>query len=143
MRPNDPLERWRDDAERREREFAQARREREREERRTVKATDCARLRAEFDAWRAKQKEDRRQEMEAVAEFVEECMDKLIDRYEEDSKRARNALMDAVEARFTALEMQLKTLEGRAKGFQFAREREDAGGIIGLPNPLPPRRLES
>jgi hypothetical protein len=42
-----------------------------------------------------------------------------------------------------ALEMALKTAEARAKGFQFAREREDAGGIIDLPNPLPPRRLDS
>ena len=136
LRPNDPLERWRDDAERRERDLARARRERE--ERRTAEANDCARLRVEFEAWRAKQAEDRRQEMTAVGEFIDECIEKLIDRFEEQSQRSRNALMDAVEARFTALEMQLKTVESRARGqFQFARER-DADDL--LPNPLSLRR---
>jgi hypothetical protein len=51
--------------------------------------------------------------------------------------------MDAVEARFTAIEVQLKTVESRAKTFQFAREKEDAGAIVDLPNPLRPRRLDS
>jgi hypothetical protein len=54
-----------------------------------------------------------------------------------------NAILDTVEARFTALEMQLKTVESRAKPFQFAREREEPGTIVDLPNPLKPRRLDS
>ena len=50
-----------------------------------------------------------------------------------------------VEARFTALEMQLKAVESRAaKGtFRFSREKDDAGEIVDLPNPLQPRRLDS
>jgi hypothetical protein len=59
-------------------------------------------LRADFEAWRAKQTEDRRQEMAAFSEFIDECIDKLIDRFEEHSKCSRNALLDAVEARSSA-----------------------------------------
>jgi hypothetical protein len=34
--------------------------------------------------------------------------------------------------------------ESRAKGqFQFAREKEEPGTIVDLPNPLRPRRLDS
>jgi hypothetical protein len=39
--------------------------------------------------------------------------------------------------------MQLKTVELRAKPFQFAREKEEPGTIVDLPNPLKPRRLDS
>jgi hypothetical protein len=57
--------------------------------------------------------------------------------------RVTNAILDAVEARFTALETQLKTVELRAKPFQFAREKEEPGAIVDLPNPIKPRRLDS
>ena len=65
--------------------------------------------------------------------------------YRTQSRKTRvtNAILDTVEARFVALEMQLKAAESRAKSqFQFACERQDAGGIVELPNPLKPRRLE-
>jgi len=72
-------------------------------------------------------------------------MDKIIDRFEEQSTGTRNAIMDAVETRITALEMALKTAESRAaKGaFRFSHEKDDAGEIVDLPNPLRPRRLDS
>jgi hypothetical protein len=41
------------------------------------------------------------------------------------------------------LETQLKTVELRAKPFQFVRENEEPGTIVDLPNPLRPRRLDS
>ena len=65
--------------------------------------------------------------------------------YRTQSRKTRvtNAILDAVEARFTALEMQIKTVELRAKPFQFAREKEELGTIVDLPNPLKPRRLDS
>jgi hypothetical protein len=49
-----------------------------------------------------------------------------------------------VEARFTALEMQLKAVESRAaKGtFRFSREKEDAGEVVDLPNPLRRQLME-
>jgi hypothetical protein len=74
-----------------------------------------------------------------------EELDKLVDRFEQHSKRMRSAILDAVETRFTALEIQLKTIESRAKGgaFQFACEKEEPGTIVDLPNPLRPRRLDS
>jgi hypothetical protein len=133
------LEKWRDAVERQEREFAEARRKDEREQRRAVKATDVTQLRAELEARWAKQAEDRRQELTTIAEVMFEELDKLVDRFEEHSERTRTELMDAVEARFTALEMQLRTLESRAKGqFQFSREKNDTDDL--LPNPLLPRR---
>ena len=106
LRPNDPLEKWRDAVERQEQEFAEARRKDERERRRAVAATDATRLRAELEARWAKQTQDRQQELTAIAEFLGEELDKLVDRFEADATRMRNAILDTVEARFTALEVQ-------------------------------------
>jgi len=80
--------------------------------------------------------------MTAIAEFVDETVDKLVDKFEAHSTRIRNAILDACESRFVALEMALKTAQSGAKGFQFAREK-DAGEIVDLPNPLRPPRLDS
>ena len=39
---------------------------------------------------------------------------------------------------------QREAVESRAKGaFQFAREKDEPGTIVDLPNPLRPRRLDS
>ena len=141
LRPNDPLERWRDDAERREREVARAREHREREECRAAKAAESAQLRAEFATWRAKQAERERIVLEVIGEEIAKFADQLIERSEQHTTRMRNAMMDAIETRFTALEVQIKAVESRAKGtFQFARERE-TGEIEDIPNPLPLRRV--
>jgi uncharacterized protein YicC (UPF0701 family) len=114
------------------------------EARRAVVASNATQLRAEFEARWAKQAQDRQQEITAIAECMFEELDKLIDRFEAHSARLRNAVLDAVETRLTAMEMQIKAAESRVKGaFQFAREKEESGTIVDLPNPLKPRRLDS
>jgi hypothetical protein len=145
IRSHDPLEKFRAAAERQEEEFAEARRAREREERRAIEASEIAQLRAEFQAELARLAERRGVELEAVGEAIAKYTDEVIDRFEAHSNRMRSSILDAVEARFTALEMALKAAEARvAKGsFQFAREREGAGEVVDLPNPLRPRRLDS
>jgi hypothetical protein len=53
LRPNDPLERWRDFHEKQEREFAEARRERKQEEQRRadeIAANEAAQLRYALEA---------------------------------------------------------------------------------------------
>jgi hypothetical protein len=147
MRDNrDPgaMDRWRRQAAEAEERRERGRREIEREERQAVRVAGIAQLRADIDALRAQLVTDRQAAMEAVAEFIGESLDKIIDRFEEQSARTRNAIMDAIEARFVSLEMSVKAAESRAAkgGFQFARER-DPGEIVDLPNPLPPRRLDS
>jgi hypothetical protein len=101
-----------------------------------VQAGEVAQLRAELDAWKAIQ-------AEAVGEAIAKFTDEVIDRFEAHTARVRSSILDAVEARFTALEMALKSAEARAaKSFQFAREK-DVGEVVDLPNPLRPRRLDS
>jgi hypothetical protein len=36
-----------------------------------------------------------------MGEFIGDLLDNVIDRFDEHTKRARNALMDAIEARFS------------------------------------------
>jgi hypothetical protein len=140
LRPNDPLERWRDDAERREREVARERERCKRQEGRMAKASGSTQLRAEFATWRAKQAERERIVLEAIGEEIAKFSDELIERFERHIDRMRGAMLDAVETRFTALEAQIKAVESRAKGtFEFAREKK-AAEIEDMPNPLPSRR---
>ena len=47
------------------------------------------------------QAEHRQQELTAWGEFIGDLLDNVIDRFDEHTKRARNALMDAIEARFS------------------------------------------
>jgi hypothetical protein len=141
LRKNDPLERHRDAMERQEQEFAAARRERQRQERqeqrRSVEAAEREQLRSELHAELAKLAERREIDSQAVGEAIAATADELVLRFEEHAARMRSSILDAFDARCTALEAQLKAVEGRAAkaDFRFARER-DAGEVIDMPNPL-------
>jgi hypothetical protein len=90
--------------------------------------------RAEFESWRAKQAERERVILEAVGEAIAKIADEIVDRFEEHSQQMRTAVLDAVEARFAALEAQIKVVESHAKGtFQFNREK-GSSEIEDLPN---------
>jgi hypothetical protein len=99
-------------------------------------------LRAEFEAYRAQQPARRQQELAAIGEFVADRTDEIVSRFEEDSRRLRAAIFDAVEKRFADLELKVRATE-RTKDFQFARERDRDDEPIDLPNILPARRLDS
>jgi hypothetical protein len=77
-----------------------ARQRHEREERRVAEASKSAQLRAEFEAWRAQQAERERIVLEAIGEEIAKTSNEIIDRFEEHTKRMRNAMMDAIETRF-------------------------------------------
>jgi hypothetical protein len=146
LRPNDPLERYREDAERREREFARARRQREREERRAAEAAaanEAVQLRAKLEgriaALEVAHKELRADLLEvarATREAVEQLADQRMDLSREQREEIRELKVEVAKLGSTLTELR----EQRAKDqFQFAREK-DAGEIEDLPNPLPLRR---
>jgi hypothetical protein len=137
----DRLKSFRADVEKQEREFARQRREERRaelvrEDREARKAAEgeVAQLRAEFEYWKEMQTDA---VGAAVAQFVDDAIEKLLARFEEHVLRTRCSIMDSTAARFASLERQIAVLEGRAKGeFEFARERADVSKVVDLPNPL-------
>jgi hypothetical protein len=145
LRPNDPLERWRDDAERQEREFAQARRERERKERQKEQtAVDrlWVEMRRELASIRSEL--DRRfdVQVEAVGEAIGEYSDKVVDHVEKTIRQVESQLWVAIERRFGELMGRLDAILPDArprsqptKDFKFSNERDD-DHVVDLPNPL-------
>jgi hypothetical protein len=140
------------DEERNEERLARARREERREElireereARRAAEGECERLRAEFEAERVLAAQRRVAELEAIAEHVDEALDRLGDQFEARIMTFRNQIMDSAAARFASLERQINEIEGRPRsGFEFARERADASKVVDLPNPLHfKKRLDS
>jgi hypothetical protein len=130
------LEKWRDAAERQEREFAQARRRRDREQRANER-TAVDQLRAEM---RRELSEIRRQaevQVEAVGEAIGECSDKTVDHVEKVIKQVESQLWVAIERRFGELMGRLDALlpdaRPRPQSAKFANERDV---VVDLPNPL-------
>jgi hypothetical protein len=126
-----------------EERLARARREerraelmREEREARRAAENEVAQLRAELEAERVLAAQRREAELTAIAEHVDEALDKLGEQFEARIMGFRNQVMDNVAARFASLERQLNEIEGHARGFQFAREKVDASAVVDLPNPL-------
>ncbi len=144
LRPNDPLERWRDDAEKQEREFAEARRERKQEEQRRadeIAANEAAQLRYALEA-RLAALEERHAGLEGdvldVVRATTYGFNAIADQPIEPSAQQREELRD-LKAEVAKLHSMLTELrEERAKGFQFAREKDV---VADLPNFLPQRRI--
>ena len=123
LRPNDPLERWRDAAEKQEREFAQAQRERKQEEQcraDEISASEAAQLRYVLEA-RLAALEARNAELESNVA---------------DAMRAVRYGFDTLADQRVDLTRQQR--EERAKGFQFAREKDV---VANLPDFLGPRQV--
>ena len=145
LRPADPreLERWREEAEQREQEFARERRQSERERQRAaeaVAATECGQLRAEIEALRIEMEERDDAVVRGLSEAMIEHLNEIVDDADRFVKRTINELYDKVDQRLAALEQRIAaTLPEGRREFQFARER-DTSEITDLPNPLPPRR---
>ena len=137
------LERWREEAEQREQEFARQRRLEERKRQRAaeaVAATECARLRAEIEALRIEMEERDKAVVRGLTEAMIEHLNEIVDDADRFVKRTIGELHDKVDQRFAALEEKIAaTLPEGRREFQFARER-DTSEITDLPNPLPPRR---
>jgi hypothetical protein len=136
LRPADPLavERWAEEAERQEREFAAARRKRnEQKGLAEVAAVDFG---AEFAALRAELDQRREADLTAIGEHLADRLTQLID----DIERVNKAARDLLDRRFAALEERLVNLEPRGKDFKFAREREEDGAAM-LPQFLPRRAI--
>jgi hypothetical protein len=144
LRPNDPLEQWRDFHEKQEREFAQARRERKQEEQHradAIAANEAAQLRYALEA-RLAALEERHAHLEAdvldLARATSYGFNAIADQHIEPSAQEREELRD-LKTEVAKLHSILTELrEERAKGFQFAREKD---AVADLPNFLPQRRI--
>src|SRR5262245_40575036 len=116
-------------------------RQSEPEQRRAAEATaasECASLRAEFEALRVELTERWHAELTAIGEALAERTNEVIDQVVMVNKRLRTELCDLVKT-------QLRDLRARVEGvlpksaLRIARERAD--DVSESPDPLPPRRV--
>ena len=143
------LERWREDNERREREFEQERRGEQREQQELDSVRRVALLRAEVESLRNEltqvhTKIDQRHDVaiETCGQALGEIRAQVIDQMQ-TALRDTHSLVERrhaeVMGRIDAIAPD--RLRANAKGFRFANERdEDCNTVVELPNPLPPRR---
>jgi hypothetical protein len=142
MRSDDPVQRWRDDAERQEKEFAQARREREQARQRAAEAAvarEAESMRAHFEVRLAALEQvnhalsaDLEEFARAAREAIEALGDQCADLSREHGDEIRELKIEIARLGSTMAELgQRRT----ASGFQFANERKDPDPV-GLPNPL-------
>jgi hypothetical protein len=140
LRPDDPLQRYRDDAQRQEEAFAEARRKAEEEEcqrRETAASREAGLLRSAFEVRITALEQDN---AELWANLVEGArstvgaIERVAEQRVELSREQREELRD-LKIEVAKLGSILTELR-EAKGFQFAREK----GPIDLPDFLP-RRL--
>ena len=147
------LERWREDTERREREFEQERRGEQREQQELNSVREVALLRAEVENLRNEltqvhSKIDQRHDVaiEACGQALGEIREQVIDQMQTALRDTHNQLLSLVERRHAEVMGRIDAiapdrLRANAKGFRFANERdEDCNTVVELPNPLPPRR---
>jgi chromosome segregation ATPase len=115
------LEKWREQVEEQEREFARERRQDEREQRRAAATREVAALRAEVDSLRA----ELTNALSAVGDLGENiapCLDRIVDQFETRTTRMRTELFDAFERGFSELKAQLDARPiARGGAFRFAR----------------------
>jgi hypothetical protein len=142
LRPDDPLERYRESAEKQEREFSAARRARAREERREQESATVEQLRTEMQLELRAIRQQAAAQIEAVGEALGVHGDKIVDHVEKLVKQIQSDLFIAIERRFGEIMGRIDAImpDARprpqpAKEFRFANEFDD-GGAIDLPNPL-------
>jgi hypothetical protein len=135
LRPNDPLEQYRDEAERQE---AARERERRREEREQQRAAEAAAaneayvLRQQFEGRVAALEGENRELRENIIDLARATMDAfetITDICEKLDQRDEVSKLKAAVA---------KKLREREAEFRFAREKD--AEMVDSPNPLPPRR---
>jgi hypothetical protein len=142
VRPDDPLERYREAAEKQEREFFAARRAKARETRREQESTAVEQLRAEMQRELHTIRQQAAAQTEAVGEALGVHGDKIVDHLEKLVKQTQSELFIAIERRFGEIMGRIDAVLPGArpqpqpvKEFRFANEY-DEGGTIDLPNPL-------
>jgi hypothetical protein len=149
------LERWREDAERREREFEHERRCERREQAELDSAREVALLRAEVESLRNELTQVRGEvdqqhdiTIEACGQALGEIRSQIIDQLETAVHNMHNQLFSLVERRYAEVMGRIDAiapdrLRANAKGFRFANERdEDCDTAFELPNPVPPRAAQ-
>ena len=142
LRPDDPLERWRADAERREQAFAPRRREREQQRAAEAVATSAAQLRQEVERRLAALEAahaDLRAALVVAMRATADGINGLADQRMDLSREQRNELRELKIEVARLGSMLAEVREQRVKGFQFAREREDE--VTDLPKSLPGRAV--
>jgi chromosome segregation ATPase len=142
LRPANAEQNLRDrrELEKRDAEWARARRQRQREEQR-AQYSEIDALRAEIDALR--QECDQRYDVQMAA--IGRVLGEVTNDAHDAIKKMQNELFTLVERRFGELMGRLDGIlpeSSRGKEFRFAGERDD-NSPVDLPNPLRRRMLDS
>jgi hypothetical protein len=138
LRQQDPLTRWRDKVQRREEEFAQARREREQEDQRRVDARASHEAGLLRNAHEARIADLERQvatlttDMLAIGSALLDAVKRVAEERMDLAREQREEIRDL---KVEVAKLSSTLAEGRVKDFAFAREKDSAD----LPTFLPMR----
>jgi hypothetical protein len=143
------LQRWREDGERREREFAQERHRKQREQQELNSVREVALLRAEIDSLRNELAQVRGEidyrhdvAIEACGQALGEIREQIIAQMQTAVRDINNQLLSLIERRHAEVMGRIDAitpdrLRANRTGFRFANERdEDCDTVVHLPNPL-------
>jgi hypothetical protein len=143
------LERWREDIERREREFEQERRREQREQQELNAVREVALLRAEVESLRSELAQVRGEinywhdvAIEACGQALGEIRRQVLDQMQSAVRDIHNELFSLIERRHAEVMGRIDAitpdrLRANAKGFRFANERDEGRDtVVHLPNPL-------
>src|SRR5262245_26845218 len=140
------LERWREDAERREREFEQKRRREQRKQQEINSVREVALLRADLRNELAQVRGEIHQQhdvvIEACGQALGEIREQIIDQMQTAVRDINNQLLSLIERRHAEVMGRIDAitpdrLRANKTGFHFANEREeDRDTVVHLPYPL-------
>jgi hypothetical protein len=140
LRPDDPMVKWRRDANRQEEERRAATRERRQREEESVIEGLRIEMRQEIASLRAEMNQQRELVLEAAGQALGDISNKILDRVEGTVDKIESELRILTERRFGEAMGRLDAIlpdrprPRPTKDFRFANETDD--GVVDLPNPL-------
>ena len=134
--PNDPVRKWKEDADRQEEERRAAKRELRQCEEHNMVAHLRADMEHEIAALRSELDAQKTLILDAVGQALGDISNKMCERFEASINKREGDVRRSFGEAMGRIDALAPDVRSRAKDFKFSNERDD--GFVDLPNPLAP-----
>jgi len=134
--PNDPVRKWKEDADRQEEERRAAKRELRQCEEHNMVAHLRADMEHEIAALRSELDAQKTLILDAVGQALGDISNKMCERFEASINKLEGDVRRSFGEAMGRIDALAPDVRSRAKDFKFSNERDD--GVVDLPNPLAP-----
>jgi len=134
--PNDPVRKWKEDADRQEEERRAAKRELRQCEEHNMVAHLRADMEHEIAALRSELDAQKTLILDAVGQALGDISNKMCERFEASINKLEGDVRRSFGEAMGRSDALAPDVRSRAKDFKFSNERDD--GVVDLPNPLAP-----